>query len=179
MNRLISKRKSLLLVSIALLAFSLFNCKRSKNGYEQTKSGLEYKYIIKKDTARKVQLNEYMVIDVKYFTDHDSLLFTTQSISGKFRMKYKSVSNNGDINEALGMMHIGDSISFKVDAKTFFTNTRHDSCPPKLVGTKLRFEIALHELQTETIVKELKKELTIVSVCNSCNAISKRNLVPT
>jgi len=160
MQRNISYRKSILILVSGILPILLFNCKTSKNEYEKTKSGLEYKYIINKDTSRLVKLNDYMVIDVKYYSNHDSLLFTTQSISGKFRMKYKVVSNNGDINEALGMMRVGDSMSFKVDAKTFYTETRHDSCPKKLIGTKLRFEIALRELQTESVVKELKKELT-------------------
>jgi len=139
----------------------VFSCKTSTNGYEKTESGLEYKYDIKKDTSRQVKLDDFLVMDVKYYSAHDSLLFTTESFSGKFRMKYKDASKKGDINEALGMMKVGDSMSFKVDAKIFFTETRHDSCQKNLIGTKIRFEIALREIQTEAIVKQLKQELSI------------------
>ena len=139
----------------------LHGCRRSTNGYDTTQSGLEYKYLIKKSSAQQVTVNDYLVLDVKYYTYQDSLLFSTESFSGKFRMKCKELSKKGDINEALGMMRIGDSMSFKVDAKTFFTKTRHDSCPKKLLGTKVRFEIALREIQNEATVKQLQQELTL------------------
>jgi len=138
-----------------------YSCNKSTDGYEKTESGLEYKYITKKESAKQVSLNDYMVMDVKYFTDKDSLLFSTVSFSGKFRMKYKEASKKADINEALGMLRIGDSASFKVDAKTFFENTRHETCPKRLIGTKIRFEIALHELQNEKTVQALKQELSV------------------
>jgi len=149
-------------ITIIILGLTslFFSCKTTKNEYEITESGLEYKYLVKKDTTVQVKLNDYMVMDVKYYSVHDSLLFTTESFSGKFRMKYKDASKKGDINEALGMMKVGDSMSFKVDAKTFYTETRHDSCPKNLLGTKIRFEIALREIQTETIVNQLKKEFS-------------------
>jgi len=149
------------ILCLGFLSSIIFSCKRTTNGYEQTESGLEYKYLVKKDTSRQVKPKDYMVMNVKYYTENDSLLFSTESFSGKFRMKYKESSKNGDINEALGMMHVGDSMSFKIDAKTFFTKTRHDSCPKNLIGTKIRFEIGLLEIQTEKDVQRLKQELSL------------------
>ena len=151
--------KHILLIGIVLMI--AFSCKTKTNGYDTTESGLEFKYLRKKDTARQVKRNDFMVMDVKYYTVHDSLLFSTESFSGKFRMKYKEASKKGDINEALGMMRVGDSMSFNVDAKTIFTETRHDSCPKNLIGTKIRFEIALRDIQTEADVKRLKHELSL------------------
>lgn len=147
-------------IYLGIISLFFFSCNKSKNGYDKTASGLEYKYIIKNDSTKQVSLNDYMVMDVKYFTDNDSLLFSTESFTGKFRMKYKEASKKADINEALGMLRIGDSASFKVDAKIFFENTRHETCPEKLIGTKVRFEIALRDVQNEKTVLALKQELS-------------------
>ena len=149
-------------IFFAAIALMISNSCKKGSSYESTDSGLEYKYIIKSDSIKQVNPNEYLVLDVSYYSNKDSLLFTSVSVSSKFRMKFKGTEgkNNTQINEALGMMHVGDSISFKIDADDFYKNTKHDTCPKFLQGTQLRFEIALREIQTETQVKQIKTELT-------------------
>jgi len=158
---LIKQSKSHMKTAIFAVAISisLFSC--TSNSYKQTANGIEYQYLRKSDSTKKVYQNSYLVLDVKYYTNKDSLLFNSDKLHGKFRMKYTGQKTNKKelIHDALSMMHVGDSMSFKIDAYDFFIKTRHDSCPKSLLGTKLRFEIALRDIQSETEVHEMKKEI--------------------
>jgi len=143
-----------------VLAIASYSCNKG-NSYDVTGGGLEFRIERRNETGTRVKEGDYLVMDVKYFTPADSLLFSSTELPGKFRMKSKkpTYGNGRSIDDALLTMNEGDSTSFLLDAASFYQNTRHDSCPKSLIGKKLRFEIALREIQSEEEVATSKREL--------------------
>lgn len=145
--------------ALAVLGLFIVSCNRSS--FKTTGSGLEYRFVHHCLDSQKVAVGDYLVMDVKYFTPSDSLLFTSWSLPGKFRMKAKQPGEGGgaSIDDALLMMHVGDSASFLIDAQQFMTVTLKDSCPSYLSGKKIRFEIKIIDIQTEEEIQVQKREL--------------------
>jgi FKBP-type peptidyl-prolyl cis-trans isomerase len=84
-----------------------------------------------------------------YKTESDSVLFDTKDMNGApFRLKLKATSEAGNtIDDALAMMHVGDSACFKVDAETFFIHSKGIEAPAYIKkGSKLTFYVRLSEI---------------------------------
>ncbi len=150
-------RKIFLLPAIFLCISLLFSCKLNTD-FKTHESGLEYKFIKENPDSVKPQIDDILVLQLKYTTANDSVLFDTKEIQGSFRMKMKEPSHKGGcIEDAFGMMHVGDSAIFKIDANNFFVNTRNID-PPEFIkpGEKLTFYIKLVKIFD---YKEWKAEL--------------------
>ncbi|MBI4645340.1 MAG: hypothetical protein HY738_01800 [Bacteroidia bacterium] len=135
---------------IVLGLFFLFSC-TGKEKFEIDKSGLEYKFILKSGSSIKPKKNELLILNMKYFAEkNDSLLFSTQDVSRKFRMQMRDPSHGGGcIEDAFALMEAGDSIKLRIEAQLFYTETKKMPIPAFVKpGDKLLFFIKLEEIES-------------------------------
>ena len=137
--------------------FAFCNCNQQKQEiYEQTDGGLFFLYRDKSDSELLPQDGNKLHLDVKYFNDKDSLLFNSQDITSQFIMDFfQPTAHGATINDALAMMHEGDSMSFKINAYTFFLNAGQTAILSKVSKEEfLRFEIRLKKILSPEIVEK-------------------------
>ncbi|MBO7054478.1 MAG: FKBP-type peptidyl-prolyl cis-trans isomerase [Bacteroidales bacterium] len=147
--------KRFLIFFIGIFVFC--SCSQQKQEqYEQTEGGLYFLYRDKSDSELLPQDGNKLHLDVKYFNDKDSLLFNSQDITSQFIMDFfQPTAHGATINDALAMMHEGDSISFKINAYTFFLNAGQTAILPKISKEEfLRFEIRLKKILSPEIVEK-------------------------
>ena len=143
-------KKTISKIMLALLAvafvFSFSSCSKHK-GYKQDKeSGLYYKfYVLNKDS---VQAQTGDVVSLIYqLSLEDSILVPSVPIQ---ELVQESIYN-GDVYDAIRMMHVGDSASFYVKADSIAILYYEQD--PQTVGLKaedyFRYEVKLVEVQTE------------------------------
>lgn len=125
-------------------------------GYEKTETGLLYKFYRKNSDAPKPNVGDFAHMEISYFTDKDSLLFSSEKFGSKFVIKVDSPAYKGDIMEGIAMMATGDSASFLVTADSFYVHNVGGMLPSDITpGSKIRFEIRMDKVQT---FEELEKE---------------------
>lgn len=146
--------------AIAALVVGVTACKNSPyKGYEKTETGLLYKFHLQNNDAKKPAIGDFAHMEISYFTDKDSLLFSSQKYGSKFVIKVDEPVYKGDIMEGIAMMGIGDSASFLITADSFFVHNVGGMLPNDITpGSKIRFEIKLDRIQTLAELENEKKE---------------------
>ncbi len=140
---------------IVFFIFIMLGCSDSDSdgSYKRADSGLEYRFIEQNNSGRKAKEGEIMQMKFKYATMKDSVLY-----DGPFQLQMtKPAHKGGSIEDAFGMMHVGDSAAFLVSADSFFIKTVRRPLDPKLKahGDKIKFNIRLESIKT---IEELKAE---------------------
>jgi hypothetical protein len=148
-----TKRLMLLTLATSALAGS---CKKSKfEGFDETDSGLSYKFFIQKD-GQKPKEGDVITLKLKYFNEKDSLLFDSKSIGRPFMVQVPKPSFKGSFEEGFTMMSLGDSVAFMNSADSFFTKIVHGDLPPQIKkGSFLKFCFKLDKIQSKA---DLEKE---------------------
>ncbi|MBI5218974.1 MAG: FKBP-type peptidyl-prolyl cis-trans isomerase [Bacteroidia bacterium] len=135
----------------------LFSC--IHEDFKTDKSGLRYKFFIENKDAAKPVNDDILVLKMIYKTGKDSILFSTAELSGSFRMRMKPASHEGGcIEDAFGMMHVGDSARFVIDAVNFYEKTKKTEAPLFIrQGDKIIFDIKLVKiLKTSDLENEVR-----------------------
>jgi FKBP-type peptidyl-prolyl cis-trans isomerase len=147
---------------MALIAFvaGVAACnKNSKNGYQSTETGLQYKFYLQNSDARKPAIGDFAHMEISYFTDKDSLLFSSEKFGSKFVIKVEEPAYKGDIMEGIKMMAEGDSASFLVSADSFYVYNVGGMLPSDITpGSKIRFEIRMDRVQSLEELETEKRE---------------------
>ncbi len=135
----------LLLVFVLVLGL---NChKKSKQYFSKTADGIEYRFIELNKKNPQPQYKGGAIIDVKVYW-HDSLMFNSAEVSKNFAVMIRDTFP-GSIDNALMMMHQGDSAVFKLDAIKFLTKTANMAIPKGMKhGDKMTFYIRLKRVLT-------------------------------
>ncbi|MEW6772427.1 MAG: FKBP-type peptidyl-prolyl cis-trans isomerase [Bacteroidota bacterium] len=168
-------KKHLLIASSTLLAF--VSCKQPKfKGYEQTESGLYYKFFVKNDTTITPQIGDGIAIQyIIKKQSNDSLIVNSKDVSrdgsGIAKFLLQSPTFKGSIEDGILLMHKGDSASFIISADSFFLKTnKMNELPPfirpgeylnvymKLVDIKTRKELEENQKKQEAELAQLKEE---------------------
>lgn len=149
-------RNLIFYISIITIVNFLSSC-GGNSSFDETDSGLMYKFHKKNDDAKMPKKGDLLVLNMEYYTDFDSLLFSTKEVPGKFRMQMKDISTiKGTIDEAFSMMHEGDSATFLIDASIFYSISKKEQVPLFVThNSKLRFEIKLVKVES---FEEFQKE---------------------
>lgn len=152
-------KKSLLMVAVCLLiSVTLLSCdpKSPFPGYTPTGTGLYYKEIVK-GTGEQLQNGDVIRVRLAYYV-HDSLLFTTNTLSEPAYDQVHESVFKGDIYEAFAMMHVGDSMSFMISADSTFQKQFGVATLPSFVkpGDFLRWEVVVDEAMTEEAFQQKK-----------------------
>lgn len=138
-------------------ALSLFSCNNKEtDNYSTTDDGLLYLYREKSDSELMPQDGNKLLLDVKYYNENDSLLFSSQDFTSRFIMDFFPPATNGaSINDAFAMMHEGDSISFLINAYNFYLGAGQTTMLSKITKEEnLRFEIRLKKILSPEIVEQ-------------------------
>ena len=131
------------------------SCKEKKyKDYEQTESGLYYKFEVENPNGQQPQLGDVLVAEVEVSLG-DSVLFDNIGDPKRFFQLMDS-DFPGDLNEGLKMMHVGDVATFAVSADSM-AKLGMQMPPFYTAGTDARFffKITLHSVVTKS---ELEKE---------------------
>jgi FKBP-type peptidyl-prolyl cis-trans isomerase len=146
-------RLVLILMVPALIIIS--SCK-DENAFKKNESGFEYRIVTDNKSGIPVKNDDIIEVDLKYYTDKDSLLFNSNDLKTKFRLKLVDKELGGILQDALKMMKTGDSVIFKIPADNFFKTTAQMQVPVFIKKDEmLKFEIKLKQVVSE---KELQEE---------------------
>lgn len=154
-------KKSMLMAATCLLMTATIMSCGQKNpfpGYTPTGTGLYYKEIVK-GTGDQVQKNDIIGIRLAYYIN-DSLLFTTDVLPEPAYDQVHDPLFQGDIYEAFAMMHVGDSMSFMINADSTFKKQFGAPVLPAYIapGSFLRWEVAIDNAMTEEAYLQKKQE---------------------
>lgn len=167
------KKNSIKFLAVIFTAISLISCNNEAK-FQLTESGIEYKFIEQHEECAKPSYGEALVIDVDYYLyPKDSLLFSSKEVSESFRLEYIESDYEGSIDEAFGLMALGDSAIFRIDAVDFFNNATDMGVPEYIKeGDKLEFRVRLKEILTQEQIKaeeedyhnnKVQEELDLIS----------------
>lgn len=139
--------KNLILVTIFSIA--LISCKRDPE-FLLHESGLKYYYHIHNSDGNYAKEGDILTLKMKYYTSKDSLLFDSDEINTVYRMQYMERSHSGgSIEDAYSLLRVGDSIRCKINALSFYTQTRKIPLPEGIDPTEdLIFDIKLKGIQS-------------------------------
>ncbi|HSV76787.1 MAG TPA: FKBP-type peptidyl-prolyl cis-trans isomerase [Bacteroidales bacterium] len=121
------------------------------NRFKQTESGISYRFHINTDDGASPEVGKLVSLELVYRDSKDTVLMDTRNLGTPFILQFIESEYSGDIFEAIGMMTVGDSATFKLDAEQFFTLTAKMPSMPETIepGSQLTFDIKLLNVMTE------------------------------
>lgn len=157
--------KQNLLLTIPAAAMLLASCDNSKfEGYKMADNGLHYKFYVQSDTSRTPAEGDgiaFRYVIKKY--SNDSTLVDSKAVSrdgtGITKFLLPKSSFRGSIEDALMMMHAGDSASFIISADSFFLKTnKMNALPPYIKpGENLAVFVKMATITTRKEIEEQQK----------------------
>jgi len=155
------KQKIIGLLAV-VTAFFIVGCSEYP-GFDETDSGLFYKIHIENEGAKKPLLGDYVTVNMIYRLseeDLDTILFSSNDTQQPIILKVSESMYNGDINEALTLLALGDSGTFITSADSFFMKTvgLQELPPPVKSGMMLYFDIKIIDIKT---AEEFEAEMEI------------------
>ncbi len=113
----------------SLSIFLFLSCTKQQK-YTTHKQGFEYLFFTQNKNAKKPKIGDVLILDMDYYFNDDSLLFSSKELSTPFRMKLKrTIPKGATIDDALSLMNTNDSASFKVNANLFYSLTKKQDVP--------------------------------------------------
>ncbi len=171
-------KKYFVISSVIIAFFSLFNgCSNSGYpGYELSDNGVNYKFITRSADTAKAEVSDYVAVNMTYGLA-DTLLFDSKTLDDELVFPYIEHTFAGDLYDALGLMSVGDSMSFVIVADSFYLKTANMDKLPSYVKagepmyyklkllraeTKKQYQQAIIDTQTEKRKKEISTLLDYV-----------------
>lgn len=140
---------SLTTITIVFFFFAFVSCKTDIEGFMTHDSGLKYKLIETNPGMPKPQIDDVVVLDFTYEDSNGKVVFTSMKSERDYlRRIIESQHPGGSIEEALKMMHIGDSAIFKINAADFLRFSEdYESLPTNFnMQEEYTFYIRLKEI---------------------------------
>jgi FKBP-type peptidyl-prolyl cis-trans isomerase FkpA len=134
---------------IATLALIIFACSGNKTEFDETQTGLEYRFINHNKDAAQTKKNDVLLIDLIYTSESGDTLFSSFEQNRDYLRKLEEPRHpGGSFEDALAMMHLGDSAIFRIDAYNFFKYSERQEILPKGIekGDKILFYVKLKEI---------------------------------
>lgn len=141
----------LLLVSLV----GLCSCYESKyEGYSVFKGTTLFKLHTLGEDDIKPAVNDFIVVQVEYRTESDSLFY---AVSPKIQVEKSEYP--GSIDDCFTALAVGDSATFLLDAHLFFQKTLQTSLPSFVdVDSKIKVSLKIKELQTYADFQKQKED---------------------
>lgn len=140
-----------------LFSATLISCgpKSQFPGYKPTGSGLYYKEIVK-GTGEQLKNGDVIKVALAYYIN-DSLLYTTDNLPEPAYDLVRESSFQGDLCEGFRMMHVGDSMSFMINADSTFRKLFRATIIPDFVTPDafLRWEVKVEDAMTEEAFQQM------------------------
>jgi len=146
------KIRTIITLGVVIGAFMITSCSKYP-GFKKSDSGIFYKFHEKSKDTLKATEGSILTMNIRYYlkiAKKDSVLFNSATSPRPFEIDLKKSEFKGDIYEAFGMLHKGDSATFLVNAKDFFTKTaKYPQLPAGIDSTTmLYFDIKLINCET-------------------------------
>ena len=149
-----------------VLCFTILFISCNNNEFKTSSKGLEYKFIEKDKSPTKINVGDIVIMDLRYTTEGDSVLFNSIEESRQFRMMIKEPTYDASIDDALTMMHVGDSAIFKVNAMEFYAFSRGAKQKPSFIEpqdklifyVRIRSVLDMGDYEKEKTEVKLSKE---------------------
>jgi len=151
--------KIFLILFIFITAF--YSC--NSDEFTRTDNDIYYKFITKNEDSTKVKVDDILVLKLMYTNEKGDVIFDSRELGRDYKMVLKKPNYIGSIDEAISMMHIGDSAIFKVDAADFYMLSRRYKTLPEEVkyGGKLVFYVKILGISDNLEVQKEKKDLAV------------------
>lgn len=154
-------KRSIVWVAMCLLfSATLISCgpKSPFPGYTPTGTGLYYKQI-EKGTGEQLKNGDVIKVNLAYYIN-DSLLFTTDSLPEQAYDMVRESAFQGDLYEGFRMMHVGDAMSFMINADSVYRKQFHTPIIPDFVTPDafLRWDVRVDEAMTEEAFQQMKQD---------------------
>ncbi len=145
------KLKFSLVFSVFLSILMLSSC--SNNGeYIEHSSGLKYKFIDMNPKGETPRQGDILLLSISYFTEGGLLIDENSS----YRTQLATPVYSGDFQTGLGILQVGDSVQFLLDAADYYRNTKKRELPEEFIqGDKIIINVKLKNLvKVESIEAE-------------------------
>ncbi len=156
-------RKILLVLPVCAMIASCGDNGGSSN-YETSESGIQYKFYSQNEQGVKPNTGDYVQIVMSYRSESDSVLFDSKTVSrdgtGAVEFPLGPSTFKGSFEDAVAMMHVGDSASFKISADSvYFKTFRVKELPPYVkAGSMLTFEAKLINVKSKAIIDQQRQK---------------------
>ena len=155
------KLSSLMLFAAAVLAIALISSCSKYPGFKKAESGFYYKFFVQNKDSIKADTNFVLTMNVRYRVNlkgKDSVFFNSKKdMPRPFQIGLQKPQFKGDVYEAFAMLHQGDSATFILGAKDFFTKTAQYPKAPDGIDSTTRIYFDVKVLKIESIEK-MKKD---------------------
>ena len=133
-------------VVLFIATLASVGCDRYKT--QVTDTGLKYQIHEHKDGERQVKVGDVVSFHLVLKNSDDSVLNDTYKNNNPIRMMYQQPEFTGSFEEGLGMLSVGDSATFYVNADSMFAKM-HQPLPPIIKkGSDLVFKVKVLNAQT-------------------------------
>lgn len=123
-------------------------------GFKKLENGVHIKYHHKGDGKVSPALNDIVTLDMIYGTG-DTVLFESTKLPEPLTFPVIEPTFDGDLYDALSILHVGDSVTIAFPADSFFMVMAGMPQSPEFVkpGATMYFDIKLKTIQTEAEMK--------------------------
>ncbi len=142
--------------ALLLTTLAFFGCDRYKT--KVTDSGLKYQIHDHKDGERQVKVGDVVSFHLVLKNSDDSVLNDTYKSNNPIRMMYQQPEFKGSFEEGLGMLSVGDSATFYVNADSMFAKMNQPLPPIIKKGSDLMFRVRLLNAQTPDEFKKARED---------------------
>jgi len=155
--------KHLIPIIAAVFAVLHMACNVNESGFKETESGLQYLLVEKGSGTYEPKIGDLMIMDILYKSAADSVLFDSKSKSDSFSVALVQATFRGGVEEGFAMMHVGDSMLFKVSADSVFLKTFFHPTLPEYIqkGSQLTFQVRLKKIIPKKVADSLSLSLDV------------------
>ncbi len=143
---------------IVPLLFIVLSCGRETPEFYTTEHGLKYKYHDINSEGISPKQGDYLSVFMEWKTIKDSVFYSSKKTSptGVEVIKIGKQKHLGGIEEAFYLLQKGDSVSFFINALTFYEDYLNTSKIPYFLNKEDDIEITIRLLDIEN-QKQYKK----------------------
>jgi len=154
------KIRTIITLGAVIATMMVTSCSKY-SGFKKSESGVYYKFYVENKDSLKPAEGTILTMNIQYRMEidgKDSIFFNSKDIPRAFEINLAKSEFKGDIYEAFGMLHVGDSATFIINANDFFTKTaKYPKLPDGVDSTSMMyFDVKL--LTAQTVEERQKAE---------------------
>ncbi|MDR0970222.1 MAG: FKBP-type peptidyl-prolyl cis-trans isomerase [Lentimicrobiaceae bacterium] len=140
---------SVFAMAISMLAFACGDSDPFKD-FEKAENGVNIKYHKRGAESAKPQVGDFAYFSMSYFVG-DSMYFNSNDFAGERPFPVREPEFVGDMNAALSLLNIGDSVTIGILVDSMFIDPQGNLALPQGVepGDPSYFNIQLNRIQTK------------------------------
>jgi len=155
------KIRTIITLGAVIATLMITSCSKYP-GFKKSDSGIFYKFYVQSKDTLKATEGTILTMNIRWrlnINKKDSVLFNSADSHKPFEIDQKKPEFKGDIYEAFGMLHKGDSATFIVNAKDFFTKTAKSPQLPAGIDSTSMIYFDVKLVNVETLEARQKAEM--------------------